>query len=45
MSDDGADWQQQSELEELYAWFKEQNEKFEEIFLGGKANEHEQDTE
>jgi hypothetical protein len=51
-NDDGADFRQQQEqeefeqyLEENAKWLKEQNAKFNEIFLGGKANEHEQDTE
>lgn len=32
MSDEPADYRQQEELEELYAWFKETNKSFEEIF-------------
>jgi hypothetical protein len=47
-NDDGADFRQQQEQEEFEQylleagkWLKEQNAKFNEIFLGGKANEHE----
>lgn len=32
MNDDGADWQQQSELEELEQWLAEQKQVFNEIF-------------